>query len=376
MSTHQALGFERRAIVAPRGRAFWHPTAKPSRLRWWLAVVLTLGSAVVLGEGLCWLLDRAAGIEPFSYASLQSAKLPPGSEFHGASINQLGYRGNDFRTETPDGVLRVAVLGHSAPLTGSSETNSLALIERRMPGVELYNFALPQLTPAEYAAQFKTEVARYRPDVVVVFIQVGDDLRSSSNPAPSYDWRSLRLVQWTAQALELSLPRVHTAADAELQSPEQQLRGAAQQLAICRTPIDAAQRQQWSSVSGHLRALAARCQARQMPLALVLVPCDFQVSLPLRDVLVRRAGIESSRLDFDLPQRQFERLAQEQHVAAIDLLPHFRSAKVSCFERDRNELNAAGNAIVAQVLGGWLESRYGKQIAGRHSSPAADRIRR
>ncbi len=329
-------------------------------------LLLALCLFAVTSESLCWTVDRVAGIEPRSRVRVQHAKLAPGSEFRGRQVNQLGYWDDEFRAEIDPRVLRVAVLGHDVPLSGDARTNCLAQLERHLPGVEMYNFGLRQSGPREFVTQVEADVVRYRPQLVLTFLNLGDDLLLPVEPLRTYDWRSLRMVQWTAHSLHMPLFR---SSDPVLTgtlptSYEQRLHVESARLAVCRTPIDPAMQRRYHDLTQQLRRLAQTCRKHQVPVALVLVPSEFQISSVLRETLMRRAGYEPRQIDLDLPQRRLASFAHEQQLPVIDLLPYFRSASSTPYASDSGELSESGSALTVQVLGGWLQSRYGNQLAG------------
>ncbi|MBL8826321.1 MAG: hypothetical protein JNM18_05000 [Planctomycetaceae bacterium] len=329
-------------------------------------LLLAWSVAAVTGESLCWTVDRVAGIEPRSRVLVQRAKLAPGTEFRGRQVNQLGYWDDEFRAEVSPHLLRVAVLGHDVPLSGDAQTNCLAQVERHLPGVEMYNFGLRQTGPREFVTQIEADVVRYRPQLVLTFLNLGEDLLLPHEPLRTYDWRSLRMVQWTAHSLHMPLFRtVDPALPGTLPADyEQRLHAEAARLAICRTPLDDAMQQRYQTLTRQLQRLAQVCRQHQVPVALVLVPSEFQVSSVLRTSLMRRAGYEPRQIDLELPQRQLASFAHREQLPVIDLLPYFRSASVSPYALDSGELSDAGSALTVQVLGGWLQSRYGNQLAG------------
>jgi hypothetical protein len=47
----------------------------------------------------------------------------------------------------------------------------------------------------------------------------------------------------------------------------------------------------------------------------------------------------------------------------IDLLPALRTCSDSPYERNAGTWNDKGHAAAATAIGGWLESRYGRQVA-------------
>ncbi len=68
------------------------------------------------------------------------------------------------------------------------------------------------------------------------------------------------------------------------------------QLVACRTPIDTRIRSRWQRIYASLDNVIAGCQEAQVPLALVVVPGEFQVNAELRETLLRRSGLAAEQL--------------------------------------------------------------------------------
>jgi hypothetical protein len=312
-------------------------------------------------------IDRATGD-----AIVGRLKLQPGSAFHGGIVNRHGYWDEEFETSPRPGRFRVAAIGSSVPLSGTSASNCLALLERRVPGIEVYNFGVPEIGPSNYAAQLKADVAGFRPDLVLAFISIGDDITTAplGAEAPSaFDWRSLRSLQWIGGTLGLST-RIASPCDSVPSAPadyEGYLRHSAHRLAICRTPIEPAMHQRWRQTMGHLDGLVRACRRRSIAVALVLVPSEFQVCPGLCETLSRRVGYEANQIDLELPQRRLAGFAHERSLPVLDLLPHFRASASSPYNRHQCQLSDHGNQLVTETIGGWLQTRFGGErlVAGK-----------
>ena len=185
----------------------WALVIRPRQLQWVLAVLWyrplrAVGWAVYILIMLP--LAAEAGLRIYALAAndpvtvtyvTNQLKLTPGSEVRGQRINDCGYWDGPFTVEGAPGRFRVAAVGDEVTLCGNTQTNFLAQIERLVPQLEVYNFGIPESDPRQFAAQIASEVASYRPDLVLVFFSVGTDL-TQSVPLPSaFQWENLRLVQ-------------------------------------------------------------------------------------------------------------------------------------------------------------------------------------
>jgi hypothetical protein len=170
------------------------------------------------------------------------------------------------------------------------------------------------------------------------------------------------LLTGSSKANEPS-PRAAAAADFE-----SYLRAMAPQLAACRTPMSDAVRERWEDVFASLDRVIAGCRDARVPVALVVVPAEFQVNRDLCATLLRRYGVSDERFDVELPQRRVAGFAAHRNVPLVDLLPHLRLCRQSAYERHATTLNDEGNSAAASAIGGWLQSRYAGQLAAQLSS--------
>ena len=70
-------------------------------------------------------------------------------------------------------------------------------------------------------------------------------------------------------------------------------------------------------------------------------------------------------MDLDLPQRRLARFGDENELPVLDLLPHLRAATQPAYVRNSRHWTPSGHQLAGEVIGGWLQARYGRQIAVR-----------
>ncbi|HEX4147863.1 MAG TPA: hypothetical protein VHY20_02705, partial [Pirellulales bacterium] len=118
-----------------------------------LAILLLAGEAVF--RGVDWAADRRLAAREV----LAGIKLEPGSEYHGRLVNRDGYCDDEFQSDRGSGEFRIAALGDETILGQDSPGGCLSAVERRLPGVDVYNFAVPGCDPGLYAHQMRLDVA-------------------------------------------------------------------------------------------------------------------------------------------------------------------------------------------------------------------------
>ncbi len=336
------------------------PLSRRQRLLRWSMVVAVLLLAAEVGLRL---VERANGGRLPGEHFAASLKLSPGSHFAGRSVNRLGYWDDEFQAEPSPGVFRVAVLGDGMTLSGSYQTNCLSRLEQSLPGIEICHFGLPSASPREYAAQFVLEVAQFQPHLVLAFFSVRDDVTGQS-PRAAFDWHGVRLARLATAWLPECPSKNCTIDEANSTAGyEDYLRQCAQRLAVCRTPINDELECLWRQSLAQLGDLLRQCRRRELPLALVVVPAEYQVDRRLCATLSRRAGYESGQIDLELPQRRLAQFAFAHELPLIDLLPHLRAAEESPYLRLASFWKDVGHALAGQALRGWLQAHFGENIS-------------
>ncbi|HEX3869802.1 MAG TPA: hypothetical protein VHV77_05175 [Pirellulales bacterium] len=382
MATHDAFrnpfsldaraGFQRQHGFGPQRFDRAARRSRWGRFRGWVSRPIVRASArvftiavvvaAILELGLRT-LEAVATTPLAALDPLSALKLAPGTQWNGRSVNRLGYRDDEFQPRLSSDGFRIAVLGNELTLSPTKDDGCLDRFERRMHGLEIYNFALRSAGPTEFVGQASVELPRYRPDLVLVFLTIGDEASPQADDVIS-QWRSVRAARYALRAICAPAdPQTGIAALAAQTSYEQHLASAAQRLSVCRVQQSARAQKSWRRVQRCLDRVVSSCQASKSEVAIVMVPADFQVDATLRHVLVRRSGATATDFDFELPQRRLVRYAQDQGIGVLDLLPSLRASAKPVFGATTAYLNTDGMDVAADALAHWMDSRYGTTIA-------------
>ena len=105
-------------------------------------------------------------------------------------INRDGFRGPDYPQAKPSGVIRVAVIGDSyvEAMQVAEDQTFTAVIGRALAGdpvirgkrIEALNFGIDGYGTAQELMTLRDEVWAYKPDIVVLAIFLGNDIRNNS----------------------------------------------------------------------------------------------------------------------------------------------------------------------------------------------------
>jgi hypothetical protein len=333
----------------------WMQGRAPRRLGGLVTVAVLLVIAAEAGLQTCKFVKQPGWLGGSKVRPIAGAGPKAGSAFQ-LDTAEL----SPIRQSIP-GLFRVAIVGDAAVLRGAKRNGYLARVEQMLPGLKL----APLATPNSWAsADLNAALAALRPDLVLAVVSVCEDLTHGPEIKSWFDWRQLELPTWFATKSDSARGTIGSAISPQASGDfESFLRSLGPQLAACRTPIDETMQARWQATLAHLDRLLENCRRQQMPLALVLVPGEIQVNRGLCVMLARRMGCTDEQFDVDLPQRRLAGFADHRKLPLVDLLPHLRLCRQSPYEPNATAWNEQGHAAAAAAIGGWLESRYGSQLA-------------
>jgi hypothetical protein len=313
----------------------------PRRLSWLIVAPLALLVSCELAlRAYCLVAER----DWFSAPPLVDADLVDESEPLEARMARL-----------KSAPFRVAVVGDR----DQASQGYLARVGQSMPGLDIVRLPVSLDESSSASAEVAEHVERCGADLVLAVLPVCQDLARPAVSANYFDWRQLELARLVVGPRQAQ-PAAHARA---VDSFESFLGQLGPHLAACRTPIDASMHARWQRTFAALDRLLVDCREIRVPVALVIVPGEFQMNHALRETLLRRNGVAPDEFDVELPQRRLAGFASDRRLPLIDLLPHLRLCRQSVYRRHTTELNELGHSAVASAIGGWIESRYGRQFA-------------
>jgi hypothetical protein len=118
---------------------------------------------------------------------------------------------------------------------------------------------------------------------------------------------------------------------------------------------------QWRRTESALLEFDGLCRSAGAPWVLLVIPAEEQVDLQVRRALVEALDIDTTRHDFETPQRRLVSFAAERGITCLDLLPLFREK-----HREGHQLyipndthwNESGNALAARALVALVRERF------------------
>jgi hypothetical protein len=378
---HLALLFPARlsAALAAIGR---HPV--PHALE---VAIFNVCAAIFLTEGAlrAYYFGSGQGFFRPQYETPFNRRLA--APLFGSAPNSLGYNDDEFERAKRPGIRRVAAIGDSffvapVPRPQGVIARLEALLAERGARAEVYNFGILASNIDDYLFVLEQEALSFQPDLVLVGIYVGNDLRISRQKT-TFDYHSFALDRaitdirhrvaalWLQHTGEFRDLTAAPAEQADLELPvsthERYLESIRRELAYFRPDGSSAVERAWFDSLATLDRIIAVCRAHAVPIAVVVQPSHPQVSRAIREEGARSAGIDPDTLDVTIPQRRFTAFLAERGVPALDLLPAFERAA-----RDRDpdgfylnndtHWSVAGNEIAARELAGFVAD----QLAALH----------
>ena len=315
--------------------------------------------------------------------TLARYRLRPEQATPDSPVNALGHPDVEWGPRVP-GVPRAATIGDSFSVgVVPHRLHFTTIAEQRLGRGEVCNLGSAALAPDGYLHLLVTEALPLRPDVVIVDLFVGNDLRLESQRGPPSDW----LEPWldADRLLLLQIPRrlfkvareqegelggllgpvartdpasaAPWLADPRLEPPSfteesfarlEQRR--AREACLPDEPPD------WEALFACLLEMRRACGTT--PFGVMLIPDEFQVEDDTW--ALARDCPDGERFDRDRPQSVLTAWLGEQGIPCLDLLPALRSVmpladgRRHLYHLRDTHFNARGNEVAGEELADFL----------------------
>lgn len=347
-------------------------------------LLFNLCTTAVLAEGALRVYYYARSGQGFTGAQHEhpfTRKLV--ADLFGFAPNSLGYNDDEFTLEKRPGTRRVAAIGDSffvaqVPRPQGVIARAEALLTVQGEPVEIYNFGVVASNIDDYRILLEQEVFAFHPDLVLLGVYVGNDLRIST-ATTAFDhhsyatFRALSDIRQRIAARRLARTgefRDVTRGDAfdpdaPITTRERYLESVRRELVFFREDGSRAVARAWFDSLASLAQIAALCRERGVPLALVVSPSHPQVSRALLEEGARSAGIDPAGLDVAVPQRRLAGFFAERGVPVLDLLPAFaRAAQASdpdgFYLKNDTHWSVSGNEIAAHEIARFVADQLAR----------------
>jgi hypothetical protein len=382
--------------------SWWHGRTgepeRPSDLRRGLRVIEVIGVnlalTLILAESLLRAFASFTGSSWVVSNALDAYRLTPGRDYGGGLHgNSLGYPGRDFDPHKSAGVYRIAALGDSFAVgptvpfadnyltllasgfgpNGAQRQGSNAYVENGPQAqTEVYNFGVSGVGPREYCLILRRHVWNFQPDLVLVSIFVGNDITETlatprhMDPSQHATYilasRAGRLLaeywrrHWEGGKGQGSgVSKVERCGGTLSEKTFREVE--ARRLAVCLKSPPASLEKKWQSALAYLERLIKECRSRNVPVAFVLIPDEFQVNPGVLELAFRENSLARDAVDLDLPRRRLRQFFAERQVPCLDLLPDFDGVPDTYTPHDTH-WNVRGNRLAAERVGEWLNASF------------------
>lgn len=349
--------------------------AGSARLRPFRTFLRTL--AAVLGVTLATAVLTEVGFRVYNHfhpsyifasTSYNRFRGKPLARNYGDRLNSHGFNDVEHSVEKEPGTLRILGIGDSFVFgVVPYRYNFLTLLGDRLKAagepVEVVNMGIPATGPRDYLSMLVHEGLRLHPDLVLCFVFVGNDLTESLPPGRGPHFLVVDFFRFLFKVVPNIQGRIiHGPAEYREDTPNL---GHARYLQVERARA-AVFDTRWAPFAARARgatrallAMRSLCAARGAGFAVVLIPDEMQVDVPLRrEVLSLSKPRNPDEYDFRRPNRALTDAIQADGVPVLDLLDPFvrEGESERLYRRDDSHWNIAGNAFAAQELQGWLEA--------------------
>ena len=380
--------------------------------------VLLSGIALAIGIALSVLLAevvlRIGGIgSPLTYLPnpYYGWSHTPGDEFQrqtedrvvDVSINSLGLRDHEYPHDKPDSVKRVLVLGDSfaealqVPLADTFSKH----IERQLnlspdsdANFQVLNGGISGFGTDNELLFYRHEGHRYDPDIVMLTVYVGNDIRNNWHPLETIDSGGIRKPYFTPSDGGLQINaypfeeheslasqlKVFLNRNFRLYSLLREMRDRFRTRAPTgeapgsgpAVPLDAwlfavHQPPEWSTALDVTERLLIEfdkeTRAAGSKLVVVLIPTRFQVHDDYWEARLERVpAMRSMEWNLEKPNQRLTALLAAQGIAHVDLLPEFRRQAAESEQEyylvQDGHWNEAGHVLAASLMTEALRGQF------------------
>lgn len=297
------------------------------------------------------------------------------------SINSAGMRDKEYPMTRPAGKKRIILLGDS--FTSSfgvpdSEAFAKVMEEKLLTGTEVLNFGVNGYGPAQELLLLQSRAMKYRPDMVIMVIYVGndfDDITGISDWIDGYkrpqaitdDRGNIRftgipvplsekyLAKQRAQRM-CSLPRSHFIdfIDKYIRYKKYSINFMPSEIRLCNKKPDPDVKEAARLMGAILRETDRYCKKNGASFAVAVAPTIVQVYEKIYwNRIKKKYSLKDSDYDLMLPNRVLADICRNAGIPLVDLTQSLKSASnagIDTYYFDNQHWNRAGEQVVAETL--------------------------
>ncbi len=354
----------RRALAACHARS--RVLRVVDALLWNLSLVLLVGEATLGAASRVSNHPLLASPSAGSQSRIETERRQLRAFYGADGVNARSYNDTDWSLD-PGDAIRIVALGDSFAFgVVGYERNFLTLLESALSQrlgrpVEVANLGLPSMQPQEYLQILLDDGLALHPDLILLCLYTGNDFQPAASTS-MLDARNWRVVGFAARLARYAAEREFrtttappagaptSGASAPAFTEDGYLRIAEAYVPLLRRERPAKSQRGLRETLGLADEIALR--ARPTPVAIAVLPSEFQVSPPLRARVLARVQLAEADLDLEGPARDTRAYFEPKGIPVIDLLPALgvAEAEASTYAPRNSHWNERGNAVAARQL--------------------------
>lgn len=300
-----------------------------------------------------------------SYNRYRGKSNGPNYDFQ---LNSQGFNDVEF-AQKGEGTYRIVALGDSFAFgIVPYPHNYLTLLEENLSRdgrkIEVLNMGIPAIGTRDYVALLINEGLVLKPDMVLVSFFIGNDFyeeKGRLRKLISYSYVAT-FINYLIVASRGTKGRIFRGKVAYDDSTPTTPDNIFINLELERSEIFRRQNTRFptylAEVVTYLSYMKQICDARNIALAVILIPDEVQVNpwLQARVLQIKSAGSGSHDFDFSLPNRALVSELKERKIECLDLVPAFSSRGMSTvlYKPNDSHWNIAGNKLAAELIASGL----------------------
>lgn len=337
---------------------------------------------------------------------LETYRYPPHHLRYGFPCNSRGHYDTEFKPKQDGRPLILSIADSFGPGVVPHYFHFTTVMERELPGVDVYNMGISCTDPPAYLHLWLTEGMPLKPDLLIINIFVGNDLHGSLREAADEAW--LRSWLDRSQVSLFFVPerlRRITAENERFASREKRVgerQGEAGQkldhdtfealVATFPWTQDPTLEQGHMSEEEFMRVESGRATevlvdpklelyealfgwlayirraVEGTPWMVVLIPDEFQVNDEVWEKVLVSVKKKHGELDRFKPQRKITTWLREQEIPCLDLLPAMRGAQPLAdgerhlYHLRDTHLNARGNEVAGKAMAKFIRKHFERVV--------------
>ena len=334
-------------------------------------VVIVLITFVLL-EGSLRLYHYLNPVFVFSDNSEYRFRGKPFAANYDFNLNSRGFKDVEFAKERGPNTRRIAGIGDSFVFgVVPYRYNFLTLLEENLNAkgldthYEVLNMGIPQTSAREYVSVLINEALPLRPDLVLIFLFVGNDFQEiSRRPAlqRSFVVAFIKFLYETRRHLEGNVvydPLSGYDDDAPTFTAEKflQLEAGRSEIYIKSNTMF---RERFPLVMNYLSESKEVCSRSGIDLVIVVIPDEVQINAQLQEQVVNILSVDKDKVDFALPNTMLTQELRKRGIGYIDLLEPFKTTakEKRLYKLQDTHWNVMGNRLAAALLEDFLHQKW------------------